>query len=263
MARFTASATAALAGVLLAGTAATDHARADDHGDEQKMVCQQKTFEKGLKYQQQSAEMDSLQRQAYTLAKIRLKEELDKHGGPEGLAVVTDVDETVFDNTPLLVRDMNACRAYQAWDTWGHWEREGDPELIPGAMDFLTYADDKGLDIFYISNRFDKNKSHTIETMKEKNLPQVSKDTVMLYDLSKKERRAKVREDHKIVLLLGDSLHDFHHVFGDASMDKRREKAAEHAQKFGDKWIMFPNATYGDWTEAELETWDAPIEVDE
>jgi predicted secreted acid phosphatase len=38
-----------------------------------------------------------------------------------------DLDETVLDNTPLLARDMEQCHDYTKWDTWGDWEKQGNP----------------------------------------------------------------------------------------------------------------------------------------
>jgi len=36
----------------------------------------------------------------------------------------------------------------------------------------------------------------------------------------------------------------------------------DNAERFGKDWIVFPNATYGDWSEADLNAWEAPHEVD-
>lgn len=229
---------------------------------EQETVCKQHEYAMGIRYQQKSAEVDALQRQAFHLAKLKLDQKIAAHDGDAKLAIITDVDETLIDNTRLLVRDMRVCRDYTVWDTWSHWEKEGKPDLIPGAMDFLEHADEQGVAIYYVSNRFGKNKPHTIETLNELGMPQVSKETVKLYGKPKTERRAEVREDHKVVLLLGDSLADFHGAYDDAPLDEQRKSAEKHADKFGDKWIVLPNSTYGDWDEADLDTWDAPIEVE-
>lgn len=257
----------ALAGAvaLLVGVAAPlATATAEDMADETEKVCQQYTYQKGLKFQQQSAVMDGLQRQAFKLARMRLDDKLAEHGSVENLAIVTDADETLLDNSPLLVRDMRNCHKYETWDTWGHWEREGTPELIPGAKAFLTYADERGVDIFYVSNRFGANKSHTVDTLQELGLPQASDDTVKLWreDYPKTERRAEIRENHEIIMLIGDTLADLHGDF-EGSAEERRAAVKEHAEKFGTDWIVLPNATYGDWATTELEAWDAPMKIAE
>ena len=36
------------------------------------------------------------------------------------------------------------------------------------------------------------------------------------------------------------------------------ELAEDHADRFGEDWIVFPNAAHGTWMEAELRPWEAP-----
>ncbi len=225
--------------------------------------CQVKEFAMGLRYQQQSAEVRALQLQAYALARANLEAAIAQAGGAAGLAVVSDLDETAIDNTPLLVRDMEKCHVYDTWDTWGDWELRGKPTPIPGALEFFDFADKAGVAIYYISDRFGEpeNKAATIATLKELGLPQVSDETVLLYGTSKAERRAVVSKDHKIVLLLGDTLHDFDGVFRKAPTDVKRAEVDKNAAHFGADWIVFPNATYGDWSTAPLTAWDAELVV--
>ncbi len=134
----------------------------------------------GLRYQQQSAEAAALQRQGFALATYRLEDQIEAHGGSDDLAIITDLDETVLDNSALLVRDMQACHDYTTWDTWKHWEREGEPRLMPGAKAFLDYADEQGVAIFYVSDRYQENEADTIATLEALELPQVSEQSVML-----------------------------------------------------------------------------------
>ena len=177
--------------------------------------------------------------------------------------MVSDLDETAIDNTPLLVRDMEKCHVYDTWDTWGDWELRGKPTPIPGALEFFDFADKAGVAIYYISDRFGEpeNKAATIATLRELGFPQVSDETVLLYGTSKAERRAVVSKDHKIVLLLGDTLHDFDGVFRKAPTDVKRAEVDKNAAHFGADWIVFPNATYGDWSTAPLTAWDAELVV--
>ncbi len=67
-------------------------------------------------------------------------------------AVILDVDETVLDNSK-----------YQAWmvmnnetfnpKTWGEFVNSVDSLPIPGSLEFIKYADSKGVKVFYVSNR--------------------------------------------------------------------------------------------------------------
>lgn len=223
--------------------------------------CSVQEYAMGLRYQQQSAEVRALQLQAYALAKANLQAAIAKAEDPKKLAVVTDLDETAIDNSALLVRDMQKCHVYDTWDTWGDWELKGHPTAIPGALEFFDFADKAGVAIYYISDRFGEpaNKAATIATLKELGFPQVSDDNVLLYGTSKAERRAVAAKDHQIVLLLGDTLHDFDAVFRKAPTDVKRTEVDKNAAHFGADWIVFPNATYGDWSTAPLTAWDSPM----
>ena len=127
--------------------------------------CDVSQFTMGLRFQQQSAEVRALQLQAYNIATMRLDAAVQGAEDPARLAVVTDLDETVIDNTALLARDLADCHMYDAWDTWLPWERDGLPALIPGALDFLNHADSLGVTIRYISDRSDEQKLDTMATL--------------------------------------------------------------------------------------------------
>lgn len=244
----------AISAMLIGGYSAT--AAADEP------TCDVNTYAMGLRYQQQSAEIQALQMQTYALAKSRLQLLLAEHKGEKNLAIVTDLDETVIDNSALLVRDMKKCHDYTTWDTWNDWERNGNPTLIPGAKVFFDYADSQGVTIYYISDRYGETKDFTLETLKSLKLPQVNADQVLLYGTSKTERRARVATDHKILMLLGDSLPDFSGDFHHASMEKQHALVEQNHKRFGKDWIVLPNAGYGAWNKAKLRAWDAPLKTE-
>ena len=226
-------------------------------------ACPVAEFTMGLRFQQASAEIQALQLQAYNIATERLDAALAAAPDPANLAVVSDLDETAIDNTALLARDLANCHQYDAWDTWLPWERDGKPKLIPGAKAFFDHAAALGVAIFYVSDRADEQKSHTLDTLKALGLPNVSPETVLLLGPPKVERRALIEKDHEIVLLLGDTLHDFDARFRKTPLDQQRATVAEEAAKWGRKWIVFPNAAYGTWSKAPLDAWDAPTVIEE
>lgn len=245
-----------LAPVLLAPLVLT-MAGAAAHADEELSLCGQKAYEMGLKWQQQSAEVAALQRQTYALAQMRLDEALAAAAPDAKLAIITDLDETVIDNSALLARDLADCHMYDAWDTWLPWERDGIPAMIPGAMEFLTHADELGVTIRYVSDRSDEQKTDTVATLMALGLPQVSDASVLLLGPPKVERREIVSADHQIVLLLGDTLHDFDGRFRKTPLEDQRATVTEESAKWGAEWIVFPNAGYGTWSEAPLTEWAA------
>jgi 5'-nucleotidase (lipoprotein e(P4) family) len=224
--------------------------------------CSVAEFTMGLRFQQQSAEVQALQLQAYNIATLKLDAAVAAAKDPSKLAIVTDLDETVIDNSALLARDLANCHIYDAWDTWLPWERDGTPLLIPGAKKFLEHADKLGVTIRYLSDRADEQKPHTLATLNKLGLPQVSADSVLLLGPPKVERRAIVSADHQIVLLLGDTLHDFDGRFRKTPLADQRATVAAEADKWGTEWIVFPNAGYGTWSKAPLQGWEAKTVIE-
>ncbi len=236
-------------------------------------ACTVSQYAMALRWQQQSAEAQALQAQTYAMATAKLeqkvKEARTKSNNGKGnsapkhqkLAIITDLDETVIDNTALLARDMQQCHDYTTWDTWGAWEQDGHPALINGAKDFLDRADQLGVDIYYISDRSVENLDATLASLEELGLPQVDEDQVLLLGPPKQERRAKVQSGHRVLMQLGDTLHDFDQRFAGSPLTQQRSLVEQNVEKFGDEWIVLPNPTYGSWSKAALDVWDAELTV--
>lgn len=135
--------------------------------------CPAQNNELALRYQQKSAEVMALQLQTYRFAQERFNQKFGQLRAAEKAAIVLDLDETVIDNSALLVRDANQCHDYTQWDTWDSWEQHGNPRLIPGAKAFLDNVNNKKVRIFYVSDRTEKNKAQTMATLRKLGLPQV------------------------------------------------------------------------------------------
>ncbi|RJE80936.1 5'-nucleotidase, lipoprotein e(P4) family [Paracoccus sp. JM45] len=211
-----------------------------------------------VRYQQASAEIRALQRQCYTLATLRLRDAVAKAGGGQGLAVLSDIDETILDNSAVMALAMHQDGMFESAETWKLWEREGNPHLLPGAAEFFALANELGVTIFYVSDRFQENKLATIATLSQLGLPQVHAGHVLLFGPPKAERRAAVERNHRIILQLGDTLHDFHEAFAGAELVDQHRLTDDHSDRFGQDWIVFPNAAHGTWMKAELKPWQRP-----
>ena len=66
----------------------------------------------------------------------------------------------------------------------------------------------------------------------------------------KEPRRLEVAKRYNVVLLLGDNLNDFDDLFYDKAAFERNANVDKVQSYFGSKYIMLPNATYGDWENA-------------
>lgn len=83
----------------------------------------------------------------------------------------------------------------------------------------------------------------------------------MLLGPSKEERRSIIQANKQVILQLGDTLHDFAGDYADADVEQQRQLVEQDAAHFGDDWFILPNPTYGSWEDAELDEWDAELEV--
>jgi 5'-nucleotidase (lipoprotein e(P4) family) len=202
-------------------------------------------------YQQRSAEYKALCFQAYNLAKLRLNEAL-KHKGKKPLAVVTDIDETLLDNSPYdAVRAINN----KEFDlkTWKQWTAKGIADTVPGAPAFFKYAASKGVAVFYITNRDEDERAGTTKNLKLYNLPYVDDAHIILKQTasSKEARRQQVLAKYNIVLLCGDNLPDFNGLYDNKPSEENRMATTEKLKKeFGSKYIIIPNPSYGDFENA-------------
>ena len=198
---------------------------------------------------QNSAEYRALCFQAFNTAKINIDSYLSsekKYDRP--LAIITDVDETVLDNSPydgrLILEDVSYDR--ESWVEWGNLEIA---KAIPGSLEFLTYASEKGIKVFYVSNRYSEQLESTINNLKRLGFPNVSESTVLLRSdsRSKSERRNSISDGHEVIMLIGDNLSDFNDEFEVKISEERINYTNEMRGNFGTKLIVLPNPNYGDW----------------
>lgn len=201
-------------------------------------------------FQQRAAEYEALCLQAFNLARLRLDEALAQPGSRR-LAIVTDIDETILDNSPYAVRLALQGKDYDL-NSWQEWTALGIADTLPGALGLLHYAASRKVEVFYITNRYEKERKGTLENLQRFGFPFADDAHLMLRTTSsgKEDRRKRVAEDYEIVLLLGDNLSDFSALFDKRGMQERDATVKAMAAEFGRKFIMLPNFNYGGWEEA-------------
>lgn len=196
---------------------------------------------------QKAGEVKALYYQGYNIGKMRLDEILKSKKKGLKPAIVLDIDETIVDNSPYLAWNVQTGKPFD--DNWDKWVQKAQSKVLPGALEFLKYADSKGVAIFYISNRQELQKSATIKELTQIGAPQVNSKHVLLQqpgERGKEARRAKVATTYDIVLLFGDNLNDFI-GFDGLSLSGRIQTVDRLQEEFGKKFIVFPNPMYGDW----------------
>ena len=169
-------------------------------------------------------------------------------------AVILDVDETVLDNSAYNARNIINSKQYST-DSWNAWCQEGQADLIPGAQEFIKAAEGLGVKVFFVTNRRDEVKEATIKNLNEFGIS-ADKSNVLTKNADKGRgddklsRRAMVAKDHRIVLLIGDSMSDLCSGMNVYNTKRRNEIASEKSEMLGSRWIMMPNPVYGSWQRA-------------
>jgi len=213
-------------------------------------------------FMQKAAEYRALSYQAFNLARMQLDTDFEKKNlkkltkaeRKKARAVVVDVDETVLDNSPHQAFIV-INRLPFAQDVWTQWVNQRKAKAIPGAAEFLKYASQKGVKVFYVTNRDEIHRQATIDNLKQTGFPDASDETVLVRstESGKEARRQKIMEKYRIVLLIGDNLNDLSNVFERKSVADRFAEVDKTREMFGRKFIVLPNAMYGDWESAIYE----------
>lgn len=216
-------------------------------------------------WMQTAAEHEMVCGQIYALARLRLDEALadpewtaavEQTGAYRDLppAVILDVDETVLDNAAFDARLILAGTDYDS-DLWRVWVAEERAPAIEGAAAFLDYADSRGVEIFYVTNRKEVSREATASNLARQGLPSADAEHVLCrngredWGRDKTTRREYVAGRYRVLLLLGDNLNDF--VSGGAVPPPERVDLAEvHRDLWGRGWIVLPNPIYGQWDDA-------------
>ena len=172
-------------------------------------------------------------------------------------AIIVDVEETVLDNSSFQSRTILSGLSYP--NGWAKWVNESNASAVDGVYEFLHYANDSGVKIFYVTNRLESFREPTIKNLKRLGLPFDDNKNTLLMRVDenvrdKTERRRNIADDYRIVLLVGDQLTDFistkeAYVFH----SDRKKLAKKYSDMWGSKWFMITNPTYGRW---ELSIYD-------
>ncbi len=213
-------------------------------------------------FMQKAAEFRALAYQAFNLGRWQLDADFDKKNIKKlpkaerkmTRAVVVDVDETVLDNSPHQA-ELIKNRMPFTNTVWTAWVNRRQAKPIPGAVEFLKYAHSNGVRVFYVSNRNEAEKQGTIDNLKAVGFPDVSDETVLVRttESGKEPRRQSIVVKHRIVLLMGDNLNDFSNVFERKSVGDRFSEVDRVKDLWGKRFIVLPNAMYGDWESAIYE----------
>ncbi|MGY2376510.1 5'-nucleotidase, lipoprotein e(P4) family [Pseudomonas sp. SDO524_S393] len=173
-------------------------------------------------------------------------------------AVVVDIDETLLDNVPLNARDVVNNQVY-SYDRWNTWVDQAKAQALPGSVAFLQAARQKGITVYYLTNREHSQVAATVANLRLRGFP-VERDEQVLAastptghcesaGYGKDCRRQWVAAHARVLLMAGDSLGDFVQAEHN-SLDAQRKAVAPYLNWLGQRWFLLPNPTYGSWYSA-------------
>ncbi len=173
-------------------------------------------------------------------------------------AVVVDIDETLLDNVPLNARDIinNQVYSYARWNTW---VEQAKAQALPGAVAFLQAAEQKGIKVYYLTNREHSQVAATVANLRLRGFPVESDEQVLAASTptghcesagyGKNCRRQWVASHARVLLMAGDSLGDFVQAEHNTLADQRKA-VAPYVNWLGQRWFLLPNPSYGNWYSA-------------
>ena len=208
-------------------------------------------------FMQKAAEYRALCYQAFYWGRRTLEDDaktakkLPKAARKMPRAVVVDIDETVLDNSPAQAYGIRYGLPFNTKD-WYAWGEMRKAKAIPGAVEFANYARSKNVRIFYVSNRDEVQKQATIDNLKSAGFPDISAENVLLRqkESTKEPRRLAIAEKYRIVILMGDNLNDLSTAYEQKSVADRFAAADADKALYGNRFIVLPNAMYGEWESA-------------
>lgn len=206
-------------------------------------------------WKQTAAEYQALYYQAFNIARLHLDNALRDHKpGDKPLAIVTDVDDTILGANDywgiLIGKDMD----FFDDPIWDAWVAENRFSAMPGAVEFLNYAKDRGVEVFYVTNRNQGEPTYEFakKNLESRGFPFVDDDHLIVQvETSNKETpQKKIAEKFEIALMLGDNLNDFQRKYYVKDVDERLKLMEEDKDLYGVKYILLPNPTDGHWLRA-------------
>lgn len=236
----------ALAGLLLLASAPL--AAAESAGTGNLLIA-------AVAWKQTAAEYRALYYQAFNIARLHLDNALRDHKpGGKPLAIITDVDDTILSANDYWGHLIKKGMDFFDDPIWDAWVAEDRFVAMPGALEFLNYARDRGVEVFYVTNRNQGEPTYELamQNLKTQGFPFVDEEHLIVQrDTSNKEQPQKeIAEKFEVVLILGDNLNDFQRKYYVKDVDERLRLMEEDKALYGMKYIVLPNPTDGHWMRA-------------
>lgn len=204
-------------------------------------------------WQQTAAEYQALYYQGFNLARSQVERALEE-SRERPLAIITDLDATVLDAADYWGFLVEQDADFFDDASWDRWIAENRVTATPGALEFLQFCADNGVEVFYVSNRDQGTgtDAYALAQLKQLGFPYADAEhvTILRETSNKQIVQEQIMAEYEVVALLGDNLNDFSRRYYVTDVEQRETLMAQDRQSFGARYILFPNPTDGHWIRA-------------
>ncbi|WP_221175980.1 5'-nucleotidase, lipoprotein e(P4) family [Brevibacillus fluminis] len=206
-------------------------------------------------WKQTAAEYKALYHQAFNIARMQVDLALaNQKPGDKPLAIITDLDDTVLLPVNYWGYLINNNMDFFDDAIWDKWIPQYKMVASPGALDFLNYCKEKGVEVYYVSNRDQgpRTYKYALTQLKRLKFPYADETHLTVNrDTSNKEpRQNEIAQTYNVISYLGDNLNDFRRVYYVKDVDERTKLMEQDKDLYGSKFILLPNPTDGHWVRA-------------
>jgi len=185
-------------------------------------------------------------------------------------AVILDVDETILSGTDLELTmiPFSTQRQYE-------WGLANKATPIRGAAEFISVAQDAGIEVFILTNRpCDQyegttgdcpTEAVTLQDLREVGINVDAEHALFAnerpgWDREKVVRRDFIAETHRVIMIFGDDFADFVACSrgtpklpctAPATKASRAADLEKYSEYWGNGWYILPNPMYGSWTSVD------------
>lgn len=206
-------------------------------------------------WKQSAAEYKALYHQAFNLARMQVDLALASHKpSDKPLAIITDLDDTILLPVNYWGHLVENNQEFFDDAMWDKWIAQYEMLPAPGALEFFQYCKEKGVEVYYVTNRDQGPDTYTfaMTQLKKLNFPYVDEAhlTVNRETSDKETRQKEIAAKYNVISYLGDNLNDFRRVYYVKDADERTKLMEQDKALFGSKFILMPNPTDGHWVRA-------------
>jgi len=206
-------------------------------------------------WQETAAEFGALCHQAYNLARFKVQQAIDaKQSKSKPLAVIADMDNTIIAATSYWGYLINNEMDFFDDAIWDEWLPKNEITAVPGAKEFLDYCHENNVEIFYVTNRNqgERTYEYALNQLEYLGFPYADEAHLTVYRETSNKMPTKnvIRDSHELIVMLGDNLNDYKRDYYVDGTELRYQLMERDRKEFGDKFILLPNPTDGHWVRA-------------